>query len=298
MKLKAVLRMVLFPHIAVMLILLPVSTVFLIYSMIFMGSASAVSICSYVIAFYNLTVWCLRLPELIKFFKVLKNENKLAKRWFQDERLRVGVSLYGSFIWNTAYAVFQLGLGFYHSSPWFYSLALYYISLAVMRVFLAVHTTKHRAGERFYSELIKYRICGVVFLIMNLALTVMIFYMLYKDQTFNHHEITTIALAAYTFTSFTFAIINIIKYRKYGSPVYSASKAINLASACVSMITLEATMLTTFDDGSMDALSKKLLLGFSGGAVSVFIVFMAIYMIVVSSKKIKKEKTNGKQRRI
>ena len=67
-----------------------------------------------------------------------------------------------------------------------------------------------------------------------------------RNRTFHHHEITTIALAAYTFTSLTFAIINTVKYRKYHSPVYSASKAISLASACVSLLTLESTMLTTF----------------------------------------------------
>ena len=94
-------------------------------------------------------------------------------------------------------------------------------------------------------------------------------------------------MAAYTFTAFTLAIINVVKYSKYNSPVFSASKAISLAAACVSMLTLESTMLTTFNDGTMDILSRKIMLGASGGVVSVFIVAMAIYMIVQSSKKIK-----------
>ena len=37
----------------------------------------------------------------------------------------------------------------------------------------------------------------------------------YLNKTFIHHEITTITIAAYTFTSLTFAIINFIKYKKY-----------------------------------------------------------------------------------
>ena len=111
--------------------------------------------------------------------------------------------------------------------------------------------------------------------------------MVYWNRTFRHHEITTIALAAYTFTAFTVAIINMVKYRQYNSPVYSASKAISLASACVSMLTLEATMPTTFGDGSMDAVTKKIFLGCTGGVISVFVVAMAIYMIKQSSKKLK-----------
>ena len=82
------------------------------------------------------------------------------------------------------------------------------------------------------------------------------------------------------------AIINMVKYRKYNSPVYSASKAISLAAASVSMLTLESTMLTTFGDGT-DALTRKIFLGATGGVISVFIIIMAIYMIVQSTKKLK-----------
>ena len=137
------------------------------------------------------------------------------------------------------------------------------------------------------EELRKYRVCGVIFLVMNLALALMIFFMVYWNRTFNHHEVTTIAFAAYTFTSFTLAIVNIVKYRKHNSPVYSASKNINLAAACVSMLTLESTMLTTFGDGTMTMATRKIFLGVSGGVISAFIIMMAIYMIVQSTKKIK-----------
>ena len=280
-------KALLFPHIAIMIILVPIATVFLVYSMVFLGTESVAAIISYVLSAYTLTVWCFKIPYLIKFFKTFKNENMYARIWQDDTRLRVNVSLYGTLIYNTAYALLQLGMGFWHHTFWFYSLAGYYISLAVMRFFLVRHTSKHKPGEKMLDELIKYRACGIVFLIMNLALALMIFFMVYWNRTFNHHEITTIALAAYTFTSLTLAIINTVKYRKYNSPVYSASKAISLASACVSMLTLESTMLTTFGDGTMSLTGRRILLGISGGVISVFIIAMAIYMIVNGTKKIK-----------
>lgn len=277
----------LFPHIAIMLILLPVAIVFLVYAMIFMGTDSIAAYISYVLAFYTLTVWCCKIPKLIRFFKIFKDKNKYARLWQDDARLRVNVSLYGSLMLNTAYAVFQLGLGFYHASFWYYSMAGYYISLAIMRFFLVQHTSRHKPGEKMQEELIKYRNCGIVFFVMNMALSVMMFFMVYWNRTFRHHEITTIAMAAYTFTAFTLAIINVVKYRKYNSPVFSASKVISLAAACVSMLTLESTMLTTFDDGTLDILGRQIMLGASGGVVSVFIVTMAVYMIVQSNKKVK-----------
>lgn len=284
---KKIGKALLFPHIAIMIILVPIATVFLVYSMVFLGSESVIAIISYVLAAYTLTIWCFKIPYLIRSFKKFLDENKYARIWQDDTRLRVNVSLYGTSIYNTAYALLQLGMGFWHHTFWFYSLAGYYISLAVMRFFLVRHTSKHKPGEKMMEELRKYRACGIVFLVMNLALALMIFFMVYWNRTFDHHEITTIALAAYTFTSLTLAIINTVKYRKYNSPVYSASKAISLASASVSVLTLESTMLTTFNDGTMDLTTRRIMLGASGGVISAFIIAMAIYMIVQGSKKIK-----------
>lgn len=286
-------KALLFPHAAIMTVLVPVSAVFLIYSMVFVGTESVAAIVSYVLAAYTLTVWCMRIPRLIKGIKTFKNENKYARRWLDDERLRVRVSLYSSFIWNVAYGVFQLWLGFYHSTFWFYSLAGYYILLSVMRFFLVRYTGANAAGERMEAELVRYRACGWIFLVMNLALALIIFFMVYWNRTFVHHEITTIMMAAYTFTAFSTAIVNIVKYRKYNSPVYSASKAISLAAACVSMLTLESTMLTTFGDGTMGLTERRLMLGLSGGAISAFVVVMAVYMIVGGTKKLKLLRAEG-----
>ena len=291
-------KALLFPHIAIMILLVPVATVLLVGSMVFIGTESPIAIVSYVIAAYTLTVWCFKIPYLIKFFKTFKNENKYVRRWQDDTRLRVNMSLYGSLAWNALYGILQLCLGFYHHTFWFYSLGAYYICLGVMRFFLARHTTRYDPGERMRSELKKYRVCGIVFLVMNLALALIIFFMVYWNRTFEHHMITAIAMAAYTFTALTTAIINVIKYRKYNSPVFSASKAISLAAALVSMLTLESTMLTTFSEGTMTAMEQKIMLGTTGGVISVLIVAMAIYMIAVGTKKLKQLKSeveNGKQ---
>ena len=288
---KKIGKALLFPHIAIMILLVPVSTVLLVGSMVFVGTESVIAIISYVLAAYTLTVWCFKIPYLIKYFKTFKDENKYARRWQDDTRLRVNVSLYGSLAWNALYGLFQLWLGFYHHTFWFYSLGAYYICLGVMRFFLLLHTRKYAPGEKMQTELVKYRACGCVFLLMNLALALIIFFMVYWNRTFEHHMITAIAMAAYTFTAFTVAIVNVVKYRKYNSPVFSASKAISLAAALVSMLTLESTMLTTFGDGTMTVVAQKWMLGATGGAISVLIVATAIYMIVVGTKKLKELKT-------
>lgn len=280
-------KALLFPHIIVMLILIPVATVLLIYGMAFAGTESVVAIISYVVSAYTLTIWCFKIPHLIKYFKRFKSENKYLLRWNSDTQLRVNVSLYRSLILNTLYAIFMLWLGFYHKTFWFFTLSGYYFSLVLMRFSLVRYTRKYKPGEKMITELKKYRACGIVFLLVNLSLAVMVFFMVYWNRTFNHHEITTIAMALYTFSSLTIAIRGIVKFRKYESPVYSASKTISLAAACVSMITLEATMLTTFGGETTDLLTRQILLGVTGGVISIFIVSMAVYMIIKSTKKLK-----------
>ena len=291
-------KALLYPKTVLMILLVPIAAALLVGSMVFVGTESAIAYVSYVLAAYTLAVWCMKIPNVIRFFKRFKMENKYAQKWFNDTRLRVNVSLYGSFVWNAMYGVFQLWLGIYHRTFWFSSLGAYYICLGAMRFFLLRHTKKYAPGERMRTELIKYRACGWVFLVMNLALALIVFFMIYWNRTFRHHMITTIAMAAYTFTSFSMAIVNVVKYKKYNSPVFSASKAISFAAACVSMLTLTSTMLTTFSDGTMDVLTQKMMLGSVGIAVSGVVVTMAIYMIAQSTKKLKKINTevqNGEQ---
>lgn len=284
---KKIGKALLFPNVVISAALLPISCAALVYAMLSLPDNNPVRIASYILAFYTLIIWCARAPKIYAFFKSFKNGNRYAVRWQSDPRLRVNVSLGSSFVWNSAYALFQLGLGIYHRSFWFYSLAAYYFSLAVMRFFLVRHSTRHNPGEKMRDELRHYRACGVVFLVMNLALSVMMFCMIHQNRQVAHNEITVIANAAYTFFTLTKAIVNVVRYRKYNSPVFSASKAISLAAACVSMLTLEETMLTTFSAGGIGGLARLIFLSASGGAVSVFIVAMAIFMLLQSGKKLK-----------
>lgn len=287
MKRKKIVQAVFFPNIKVIILLLPLSVVLLTYAMMNLDENDPIRIASYVLAFYTLSVSCLKIPKVISFFKTAKKENKYIKAWFGDVHLRMKISLTANTLWNTAYAALQLGMGVYHKSPWFYSLAGYYMSLAIIRLILAQHTLRNKPGEKKKKELIYYCLCGWIFLLVNLTISVMMLYMLRENPLVKHNEITTIALATYTFVTLTLAIVNVVKYRKYNSPVYSASKAVSLACACVSMITLENTMLTIFDSGNMPGEEKRILLCVTGGAVSLFIITMAIAMIVKSNRALK-----------
>ena len=288
-RLKKIINKLLFPHMALVLVLFPVSMALLICSMVFFGTESVLSYVSYVFSFYSLTIVCLRIPQIIEFIKKYKNSNKLLVRYQNDINFRINLSLYLSLVLNIAYSIFQLCLGLYHKSFWFISMSVYYVLLSLMRFYLVNHTKKNKPGEDLLIEYKRYNICGWVMLLMNLIVTAIIFFIIYFDRTFYHHQITTIALAAYAFLTFSLSIYNFIKYRKFNSPVYSAAKSINLVAACVSMMTLTTTMLTTF--GGEDVVEyKKLLLTMVGVVVSLFILTISIQIIIFTSKNLKKLK--------
>lgn len=280
-------RCLLYPHLAIIICLLPIATTCLIFALIYLPPESVLAILAYLLSFYVLLVICFRMPRIIKFFQNWKRDNKYLQKWFADVHLRMNVSLYGALIWNVVFALFQLGLGFYFKSFWFCAMFAYYVLLGVMRFFLVKHTRVYQANEEVRTETKRYLLCGWLLLIMNLALAVVVTFLIIWDQMFKHHMITTIAMATFTFLTFTFAIVDLVRYRKYQSPVYSAAKTINLIAGCVSMLTLETAMLTTF--GTADnPLFHQIILAATGVAVIGFALTMAVMMIVKGSRQLKK----------
>lgn len=284
MKWKKRMKQLLFPPIALLPLLLCISTAWLLYALLFYQEQDLLRIVSYVLAFYTLIIVCLRIPRIIGFCKTIKQENPYIQHWLTDPRLQANVTLTGNVLWNGLYAALQFGLGLRHHLPWFYSLSAYYSSLAVMRFSLVRYTLHHEPGENKQEEWRHYRTCGWILLFLNLALSGMMMDMIWDNRLVRHHEITTIAMASYTFFTLSKAIINVFRYRKYQSPVLSASKVVSLVAACVSMLTLENTMLATFRTTELSPQMRRLFLGLSGGVISVNINILAIYMLFHSSQ--------------
>lgn len=288
-RLKKILYKILFPHIAIIIVLVPVSTAFLIYTLAFGSQSNATAYISYFLSAYTLTVVCGRMPGLIKDANQIKERNKYINRYLSDVRFRIKVSLYLSLGINILYSIMQLGLGFYYHSIWFYSLFGYYVLLAVIRFFLLQNSLKTELGTERFKELLLYRFCGMILLLVNLALAVIVTYIVWQNRGFEHSEILTIAMAAYTFYTLITSIIDVIKYRRYESPIMSAAKAINVAAAFMSLLSLETSMISAFGSENGPEF-RQIMTASTGAAVCLIVLLMAIYMIVSSTKEIKKIK--------
>jgi len=283
---KQILHALVFPPIALFLLLVPLSCALLVYAFVFADGKGILSYFAYSLSAYTLAALCTQTPRLIGFFQKIQRENHYIKRYWQDEVLRIRISLYSGLFVSTVYAVFQLGLGCYHRSLWFCALAAYYILLTLVRFFLLRDIKSLSEKKDLVAEYKRYRFCGILLLAMNLALAVIVAYITRQNRGFSHHPVTTIAIATYTFGTFTMAIITLVEYRKYQRPLLSAVTITRLAAASVSLLTLESAMFSAFGAESSDTL-RRIMTAATGACVCLFFLLIALYMILHATKQIK-----------
>lgn len=289
--LRKICKKLLFPPIWVLILLALVSGVLLATVFLKGWDTSPIAYAVYVLAFYSLSVLCIFFatvfPRKFKNAKQKVYETKYGNKYMTDAVFRTRVSLYLSFGINLLYIAINLISGYIYHTRWFYILSAYYGILAVMRFLLLRYVGKNQIGLGTVGEWRRARACAYILTLINFALSGAVLMMMYQNRGFTYHGMLIYVMAAYTFYTTTLAIVNIIKYRKYHSPVMTMAKVITLAAALVSMLSLETAMLTAFGtDTSLE--TKRILIAATGAGICVTVMTMSIYMIVRSAKEIKK----------
>ena len=159
-----------------------------------------------------------------------------------------------------------------------------------MRFLLLHHANRKGFGTDRSGELQSYRLCGMILMVMNISLTGVVVLVIRKNEGFQYAGYLIYIMAMYAFYNIITAVMNVVKYRKYRSPVMSAAKMINLAAALVSMLSLETAMLTQF--GSTDSeMSRRIMTACTGAGVCTIILAMAVYMIYHATRELKCART-------
>lgn len=246
------------------------------------GEKGPVACISYALSAYALVISLTGSWRVAAALQRAVKAHPLGGRLVGDPGFRAEISLHQGFIVNLAYIGVKLVCGIWYRSPWFISLAVYYALLALMRLLLLFR----RKGLDYLGELRRYRLCGMVLLLMNLALAGIVDFMVHQNRGYEYPGTLIYAMAAYSFYAAILAVVNVVKFRKHGSPVFSAAKAINLAAAMVSILSLETAMLSRFG-GENTPLFRMRMTGATGAAVCVLVLGMAVYMIARSTRRIK-----------
>lgn len=287
-KWKHIITKILYPPVWMMILFAVVSAVALSAVFIKGWEESPVAYVVYVLSFYTLTVLCLFLaivlPKRYKEMKQMVYDHPLGNRYMTDASFKVRLSLITALTINLLYSAFKLVTGIYYSSLWIGAIAVYYILLSVMRFVLLRHMDK-KQDAGMIAEYRSYRVTAILMMLINLTLSGIVLNMIVKNESAQYSDIYVITSATYTFYTLTVSIVDLVKYRKYKSPVMSASKAIRFAAAVVSLLSLEASMLVQFGD---DEAFRRLMLALTGAAVCVIVLSMSVYMIVHATKEIKK----------
>lgn len=257
---------------------------------------------SYLASAYALIVTVTGLPRISRMFRRLReklSEHSLVKKirstaigekYMTDVRFRNRVSLYTGLTVNLAYIVMKLSAGIIYRSAWFVSLAVYYILLALMRMFLL----RGLPEDDETAEFRRYRLCGFILLIMNQALAGIVIFMVHENKGFLYPGVLIYAMAFYSFYAVITAVVNIVKTRRHNSPILSATKAVSLVAALVSILSLTTAMLSQFG-GEDDAAFNRTMTGAVGGGVCTVVIGMAVYMIWRANKNLKNSGFDGSE---
>lgn len=249
------------------------------------GEQGPLAYLAYVLSAYALVISLTGCWRAAAFFRQAVKAHPLGGRLMGNPKFRAELSLYQGFAVNLAYVAVKTAFGVRYRSPWFIALAVYYALLALMRLLLLFH----RKRLDYLGELRRYRLCGLVLLLMNLALAGIVDLMVRQNRGYEYPGTLIYAVAAYSFYAVILAAVNVVKFRRHGSPVLSAAKAINLAAAMVSILSLETAMLSRFG-GEDGPLFRKRMTRAVGGAVCILVLGMAVYMLLWSTKRIKQRK--------
>lgn len=295
---KKIGKRLIFPPIWLMIILTLFSAVALVVVFVKNLNNSPISYVVYVLSFYTLLVDCIFFGTVFpKRYKKVKKKiysHPVGNRYMTDMAFRTHISLYLSLTINLLYVATNLFSGIYYRSVWFITLASYYIILVIMRFLLLRYVGKIGIGKDRIKALKRSRVCGIILLPLNIVLYGVVILVIVQGKGFQYNGIFIYVMAMYTFYVTTRAIVNIIRYRKYNSPIMSTTKVISLTASLVSMLSLETAMLSQFGK-DMTAENKQLMIILTGAGVSVIVITMALSMIIKTTKEINKRgNSNGK----
>lgn len=250
----------------------------------------------YILAGVFLVTACIFLVQDLKNGVIEKivstiKRNPLGEKFFDDYTFRIILSTMPTFIINVAYTVYNGVLGVMHQSEWFITMAVYYSLLGIMR-YHAVHTGRIISRMEDQSlikkkELSVIKTEGILLLLLNLALSGVVLLTIVQDTAKRYSEIMVITIAAYTFYKIITSVINMIKVRKLQSPILITIRNISVADALVSVLTLQMTMLASFQGRS--TLNINQMNAMTGMAACILISLLGISMIYYSYKRNKKE---------
>ena len=163
----------------------------------------------------------------------------------RDSGLRSRYTLNLSLWANLLVAAFKLGMGIFVHSFWLGAVGIFYGVLALMRFFLlrSFRTETPDAKRRAYRR------TAILLNVLTLTMTGIFVQMIRDDQTYRYPGLLIYLMALWAFIKIITAVKNLIQRRKEDEPILAAARTLSFAAALMSILALQAAMITEFGGG-------------------------------------------------
>lgn len=288
---KMILQKLLHPTKWILLCVPSLSFAALIFIFATQNTRSAPAYLIYGMSAYSLVIWLVVLPRLIKRIKsVIMNSriiqkaitSKITGRYLTDLAFRGSISIYQGMAVNFFYVLFRVIAGIRYASVWFISMAIYYLILGGLRRYL-IWNYRNRRPE---IENRCYRRTARFLLLLNIPMGGMIVLMVRTNSGFSYPGYIIYLSAFYTFYTMVTSILNLVRFKKLGSPILLAAKMLNFISAMMSILGLQTAMISRFSENGENY--RKMMNAITGGFVYDIVILIAVIMLINSRKSGKK----------
>lgn len=237
----------------------------------------------YSLSAYSLTIWLAALLRLTKRAKSAMMGSKLMRkaaaspimgRYFKDLAFRGSISIYQGIAVNLFYVAFRIMAAIRYASVWFLSMAVYYLVLGGLRAYLIVYY-RRRTPE---LERRCYHTTAWFLFLLNIPMGGMIVLMVRTDSGFSYPGYVIYLSALYTFYTMITSAINLIRFRRLGSPILSAAKVLHFVAAMISILGLQTAMISRFSENGENY--RRMMNAITGGFVYGIVILIAIYMLL------------------
>lgn len=249
------------------------------------GEAHPFAYVSYLFSTYALTISVAAVTPLFSAVRRQLHRVPLAHRYLTDRYFKVRAGLVLSLCVNLCYGGFKLVCAVLYASFWDGALAVYYVLLCALRVYLIRQMPAGGEERDPVRELRDYRATGVFLFGLDLALSGVVTQVVQDGYGSNYPGMLIYVAAMHAFYSLAMAAVNAVRYRRFHSPILSAAKAVGLTTALVSMFNLETAMLAQF--GADQEEFRLLMTACTACAVCAIVLGTAAFMVISASWKLR-----------
>ncbi len=204
----------------------------------------------------------------------MKEQLLAIRAWLKRNPLRPAFLSMG---WNLTFALINGVISLIYSSYWYLTLFAYSLLLGLMKM-----STLMLSGSKRRTEADMLRQNGVAMFCLAVIVCGLMVMTIRELHNPVKNKIVIIATAAYTFSFVGLTIYNTIKAHIQKSTVMISLRNISCASALISILSLERSMLGTFGDATDHF--PLIMQAWSGGAAFLILIGLGISMLCLSKR--------------